>query len=125
MGESDRKSRPPYAEITQDYTGAIMANPLTNKVFLVINHYYEDNGDDDDLDLETPDGFPNGMVPPGRSGKRRPVERVRLGQGRLVDSSHQVPRTRGSPKTFETNPRRQTFAPSGSRHCQSSVASGA
>ncbi len=76
MGESDRKSRPPYAESAQDYTSEIRAEPLTNKVFMVINPYYENNGDDDDLDLETPDGFPNGMVPPGRFGKRRPVERV-------------------------------------------------
>ena len=85
MGELGRKLR---LFCVRDYTISYRHNPakpLINRILWVINPYNEENNDA--LDLETPDGFPNGMVPPGRFGKRRPVERGRPGQEWLVDLS--------------------------------------
>ncbi len=83
MGEFGRKLQPHSA---MDYTISYRHNPaepLINRSLWVINHYYEENSHA--LDLETPDGFPNGMAPPKKIGKRRLVERGRPGQEWLVD----------------------------------------
>jgi hypothetical protein len=98
----------------------ILAKTLTRGIFRVINHYHENNHYD--FDRQTPDGIPTGLVPAGRVGARRSVERVRPGQRWFVDSARQGSRTTGCRKTLETNTRWQTFASSGGKHCQSGIA---
>jgi hypothetical protein len=85
MGEHGRKLRP---FCVSGCTTSCRQNPeipLINRICRVTNPYNEENNNA--LDLETPDGFPNGRVPAQRLGKRRPVERGRPGQEWLVDLS--------------------------------------
>ena len=58
------------------------AKRLTTGVFLVMNYYNENN--DHDLDRETPDSFPAGLVPRGRIGARRSVDVFDLGKDGLL-----------------------------------------
>ena len=85
MGELGRKLRPPCVSGCTTYCRQNPGKPLINRIYRVINPYNEENNNA--LDLETPDGFPNGRMPLERIGKRRPVERGRPGQEWLVDLS--------------------------------------